>query len=145
MRGRRQTLKEGRGYWKHAHNLYRRKTGTWTPQLLSSHTGRYSIVPLLSFSIYCPSLTLTLLFHYTLNQTTRYSKRMAEETAWNYVKEHQGFDLVSINPSFIVGPPLNKRYVPKLAFFFCSPLFCLLFHLSFSFIFFFSFILTITK
>ena len=125
MRGRRQTLKDGRGYWKHAHNLYRRKTGTWTPQLLSSHTGRYSIVPLLSFSIYCPSL---LLFHYTLNQTTRYSKRMAEETAWNYVKEHQGFDLVSINPSFIVGPPLNKRYVPK------SSLFSFVLH---SFVFFF--------
>jgi nucleoside-diphosphate-sugar epimerase len=42
-------------------------------------------------------------------ETYRYSKRMAEETAWNYVKEHQGFDLVSMNPSFIIGPPLSKR------------------------------------
>jgi len=39
----------------------------------------------------------------------RYSKRMAEETAWNYMKEHKGFDVVVINPSFILGPPLNKR------------------------------------
>ena len=34
---------------------------------------------------------------------------MAEETAWNYVKEHKEFDVVVINPSFILGPVLSKR------------------------------------
>jgi len=35
----------------------------------------------------------------------RYSKRIAEETAWNFTKE-KGISLVVICPSFIVGPPL---------------------------------------
>jgi len=35
----------------------------------------------------------------------RYSKRIAEETAWNFTKE-KGISLIVINPSFIVGPPL---------------------------------------
>jgi len=36
----------------------------------------------------------------------RYSKRIAEESAWNFTKE-KGISLVVINPSFIVGPPLT--------------------------------------
>lgn len=48
----------------------------------------------------------------------RLSKRLAEETAWNFVKElnvereHQGkpkLELVTICPSFVLGPPLSSR------------------------------------
>jgi len=38
----------------------------------------------------------------------RYSKRIAEETAWEIAK-NKHFDLVVINPSFIVGPILSAR------------------------------------
>ncbi|KAG8959162.1 methylglyoxal reductase (NADPH-dependent) gre2 [Tulasnella sp. 419] len=39
------------------------------------------------------------------------SKVMAERAAWNFVKEHQseiGFDLVTILPTFILGPMLHQ-------------------------------------
>ena len=41
----------------------------------------------------------------------RLSKRMAEQAAWNFVHEHPGrnFELVALNPSFILGPPLSNR------------------------------------
>jgi len=43
-------------------------------------------------------------------ESYRYSKRMAEEAAWDHAKSHPGgFDVVVINPSFVLGPPLNKR------------------------------------
>jgi len=41
-------------------------------------------------------------------ETYRYSKRIAEETAWNIAKENN-IDLVVINPSFIIGPILTSR------------------------------------
>jgi len=42
----------------------------------------------------------------------RYSKRVAEESAWNFVKqpENSSLELVVINPSFVLGPPLSKRF-----------------------------------
>jgi len=43
----------------------------------------------------------------------RYSKRLAEEAAWNFIKEQQekgsSTDLVAINPSFVLGPPHSSR------------------------------------
>jgi len=41
----------------------------------------------------------------------RYSKRLAEEAAWNFVseKENNSLELVVINPSFVLGPPLSER------------------------------------
>jgi len=48
----------------------------------------------------------------------RYSKRIAEEKAWEFVngqdkdraaQSKESFDLVVINPSFVLGPPLSSR------------------------------------
>jgi len=38
----------------------------------------------------------------------RYSKRIAEEAAWEFSKNRK-WDLVVINPGFILGPPLSSR------------------------------------
>jgi len=38
----------------------------------------------------------------------RYSKRVAEEAAWEFAKGKK-WDLVVINPGFILGPPLSSR------------------------------------
>jgi nucleoside-diphosphate-sugar epimerase len=38
----------------------------------------------------------------------RYSKVTAEKTAWDIAKKH-GFDLVVINPTFVIGPVLSSR------------------------------------
>lgn len=35
----------------------------------------------------------------------RASKTLAEQAAWEYVADQSKFDLVTINPSFIMGPP----------------------------------------
>eukprot|EP01111_Echinosteliopsis_oligospora_P009448 TRINITY_DN2770_c0_g1_i1.p1 TRINITY_DN2770_c0_g1~~TRINITY_DN2770_c0_g1_i1.p1 ORF type:complete len:324 (-),score=107.99 TRINITY_DN2770_c0_g1_i1:58-1029(-) len=44
------------------------------------------------------------------NEAYRYSKRVAEEFAWEFTKTHDNcFSLVVINPSFILGPPLSER------------------------------------
>jgi len=39
----------------------------------------------------------------------RYSKRIAEEAAWNFQKQNPNFELVVINPSFVLGPPFSSR------------------------------------
>jgi nucleoside-diphosphate-sugar epimerase len=40
----------------------------------------------------------------------QYSKTLAEREAWKFVKENNpGFDLVTVNPPFILGPILNKK------------------------------------
>jgi len=43
----------------------------------------------------------------------RLSKRLAEEAAWKFIKEHQEqgskMDLVTILPSFVLGPPVSAR------------------------------------
>jgi nucleoside-diphosphate-sugar epimerase len=38
----------------------------------------------------------------------RFSKRIAEEEAWNFAKE-TGVSLVTVNPSLVLGPPLSSR------------------------------------
>jgi len=44
------------------------------------------------------------------NKPYRYSKRLAEEAAWDFVKRHKNcFDLAVINPSFVLGPVLSTR------------------------------------
>ena len=44
------------------------------------------------------------------NRPYRYSKRLAEEAAWDFVKKHKDcFDLAVINPSFVLGPVLSTR------------------------------------
>jgi len=43
------------------------------------------------------------------NNPYQYSKTVAEKEAWNFVQEKKpGFDLVTVNPPFILGPILNK-------------------------------------
>ena len=36
------------------------------------------------------------------------TQTQAEKAAWNYVKQH-GIDMVTINPSFVLGPTMSKR------------------------------------
>lgn len=43
------------------------------------------------------------------NGPYRYSKRLAERAAWDFVKDGDTFDLVAINPAFVIGPVLNAR------------------------------------
>eukprot|EP01121_Diplochlamys_sp_Union-15-3_P015593 TRINITY_DN5192_c0_g2_i1.p1 TRINITY_DN5192_c0_g2~~TRINITY_DN5192_c0_g2_i1.p1 ORF type:complete len:329 (+),score=76.21 TRINITY_DN5192_c0_g2_i1:68-1054(+) len=43
------------------------------------------------------------------NPTYAYSKVAAEKAAWEFVKENPKLELVVINPSFVLGPPLSKR------------------------------------
>ena len=42
-------------------------------------------------------------------QPYSYSKTIAEQAAWAFVEEHDQFDLVVINPGFVLGPSLSKR------------------------------------
>jgi len=41
----------------------------------------------------------------------RYSKKLAEAAAWNFAKqpENNSLELVVINPSFVLGPPVSSR------------------------------------
>jgi len=50
----------------------------------------------------------------TASHKYRASKTLAERAAWDFVKENHGlgFDLVTVNPPFIYGPPIHD--VPKL-------------------------------
>ncbi|MCU0664654.1 MAG: NAD-dependent epimerase/dehydratase family protein [Myxococcota bacterium] len=43
------------------------------------------------------------------HQPYSYSKTAAEREAWKLVKEFNRFDLVCINPGFVMGPSLSKR------------------------------------
>jgi nucleoside-diphosphate-sugar epimerase len=43
------------------------------------------------------------------HQPYSYSKTIAEKTAWQMAKEQGQWDLVTINPGFILGPSLSKR------------------------------------
>ncbi|ALC82954.1 MULTISPECIES: NAD-dependent epimerase/dehydratase family protein [Bacillus] len=43
------------------------------------------------------------------HQPYNYSKTVAEKEAWSIQKEQNNWDLVTINPSFILGPSLTKR------------------------------------
>ncbi|HNI99305.1 MAG TPA: NAD-dependent epimerase/dehydratase family protein [Leptospiraceae bacterium] len=38
-----------------------------------------------------------------------YSKKIAEEEAWKIASEQSRWDLISINPAFVLGPSLTKR------------------------------------
>jgi len=42
------------------------------------------------------------------NAPYRLSKRLAEEEAWKLAKEH-GIELATINPAFVLGPPVSTR------------------------------------
>lgn len=42
-------------------------------------------------------------------QPYSYSKTLAEKKAWEMVAQQSRWDLVSINPCFVLGPPLNKN------------------------------------
>jgi nucleoside-diphosphate-sugar epimerase len=43
-----------------------------------------------------------------INSPYRLSKRLAEQAAFEFGREH-GLDVVAINPSFIMGPPMSSR------------------------------------
>jgi len=43
------------------------------------------------------------------HQPYNYSKKLAEEEAWKIMKAQNQWDLVTINPAFIMGPSLTKR------------------------------------
>ncbi|WP_064091975.1 SDR family oxidoreductase [Rossellomorea aquimaris] len=43
------------------------------------------------------------------HQPYSYSKTIAEKEAWKMMKEQDQWDLVTINPSFVMGPTLSKR------------------------------------
>ncbi|NMH70636.1 aldehyde reductase [Bacillus sp. RO3] len=45
----------------------------------------------------------------THHQPYNYSKTLAEKEAWKMVKAQDRWDLVTINPSFVMGPALTKR------------------------------------
>jgi dihydroflavonol-4-reductase len=38
-----------------------------------------------------------------------YSKTMAERAAWQFVGDHPGFDLVVVNPDYVIGPSLIRE------------------------------------
>ena len=42
-------------------------------------------------------------------QPYSYSKTIAEKKAWEIAKSQSRWDLVTINPSFVMGPPLNTK------------------------------------
>lgn len=42
-------------------------------------------------------------------QPYSYSKTLAEQKAWEISKKQSQWDLVTINPSFVMGPPLNTK------------------------------------
>jgi len=43
------------------------------------------------------------------HQPYSYSKTLAEKEAWKIVKQQKRWDLVTINPGFVMGPSLSKR------------------------------------
>jgi len=45
----------------------------------------------------------------TGHQPYAYSKTIAEKEAWAIAKEHEQWDLLTINPGWILGPSLSKR------------------------------------
>ncbi|NVK26637.1 MAG: NAD-dependent epimerase/dehydratase family protein [Flavobacteriia bacterium] len=49
-------------------------------------------------------------------QPYSYSKTLAEKKAWEIQKSQNQWDLVSINPSFVIGPPLNANAVTSATF-----------------------------
>lgn len=44
------------------------------------------------------------------------SKTMAEKEAWKMAKEQDRWDLVTVNPSFVLGPFLNPKYTTSESF-----------------------------
>ncbi|HKJ48292.1 MAG TPA: NAD-dependent epimerase/dehydratase family protein, partial [Christiangramia sp.] len=49
-------------------------------------------------------------------QTYSYSKTLAEKKAWEINKSQQKWDLVTINPSLVMGPPLNPNATTSESF-----------------------------
>ena len=49
-------------------------------------------------------------------QPYSYSKTLAEKRAWELAATQQQWDLVTINPSLVMGPPLNARAVTSESF-----------------------------
>lgn len=49
-------------------------------------------------------------------QPYSYSKTMAEKKAWEMAGAQSSWDLVTINPSFVMGPPLNPQEVTSETF-----------------------------
>lgn len=49
-------------------------------------------------------------------QPYSYSKTLAERKAWDMQKAQSRWDLVTINPSFVMGPPLNPNAVTSATF-----------------------------
>lgn len=49
-------------------------------------------------------------------QPYSYSKTLAEQKAWAMSKEQNNWDLVTINPCFVMGPPLNPKTVTSGTF-----------------------------
>ncbi|MCB7481049.1 NAD-dependent epimerase/dehydratase family protein [Christiangramia sediminis] len=49
-------------------------------------------------------------------QPYSYSKTLAEKKAWEISKEQQQWDLVTINPSLVMGPPLNPNATTSKSF-----------------------------
>jgi len=49
-------------------------------------------------------------------QPYSYSKTLAEKKAWEINKEQQQWDLVTINPSLVMGPPLNPNATTSESF-----------------------------
>ena len=50
------------------------------------------------------------------HQPYSYSKTMAEKKAWEISKTQSNWDLVTINPSFVLGPPLNPQATTSESF-----------------------------
>lgn len=49
-------------------------------------------------------------------QPYSYSKTLAEKEAWEIAKKQDQWDLVTINPSFVMGPPLNPHATTSESF-----------------------------
>jgi len=78
-----------------------------TSSMAAIYTGRAPADPLRRYTESDWNLESSL-----TDDAYRYSKRLAEQAAWNFVKEHSEglhFDLVVLNPSFILGPALSTR------------------------------------
>lgn len=43
-------------------------------------------------------------------QPYSYSKTLAEKKAWEIAEQQSRWDLVTVNPSFVMGPPLNPKF-----------------------------------
>ncbi len=59
------------------------------------------------------SFLFLLLFNLALlDEVYSFGKREAEESAYKFVEQEKpGFDLVSLCPGLLIGPPLSKVYV----------------------------------